>query len=68
MTRDKLLSYVSTLTPELQSLFKSAEDAMVMTQHDTLADDFQISAKVLEVFYQYALRRSTTRSTDASFH
>ena len=49
MTRPELLAYVESLSPDARDLFRLA-DAMARDVEDTLSEEFQIAAAVLDVF------------------
>ena len=51
-----LEKYVATLNPSLQRIYKQCDD-FVLCAADTLDDEFQIAAQVLNLFTHYALRR-----------
>ena len=49
MTRHDLLKFVASLDAETQKIFKIADELVNVTE-DTLGDDFQIAASVVDVF------------------
>jgi hypothetical protein len=56
LTRDKLLSYILTLPVALRGVFAVA-DQFHKEAADTLDEDFQIAAEILDIFKKYAKRR-----------
>lgn len=60
MTRDDLLRYVSTLGPETQALFHQC-DSLEKESSDTLSEEYQIAAAILEIFNERAKDRETIR-------
>lgn len=49
-TRTQINEYVKTLDDVVQKLYNQTEIAYFLTLHDTLSDEFQIVANILDVF------------------
>lgn len=48
-TQDEMKAYLATLEPEIADLYKSA-DGYCQTTDDTLSEEFQLAASIVEVF------------------
>ena len=49
-TRTQIKEYVKTLDVIVQRLYEEVEIAYMLTLHDTMSDEFQIVAKIRDVF------------------
>ena len=49
-TQTQINEYVKTLDRVIQDLHRSINTAYLLTLHDTLSDEFQIVANLLDVF------------------
>jgi hypothetical protein len=56
LTRAEMAKYVGTLDTQVQHIYQQADD-LLLTLADTLEDDFQIVADILDIFQAYARRR-----------
>jgi hypothetical protein len=54
VNRSDLLNYVMRLTDDARQLFNKAEQLEKLTCHDTLSEDYQLAAEVLEAFNRRA--------------
>lgn len=57
MMKHEIEAYVALLKPETQRLYRSICNHELVQCEDSLSDDYQITARLLDVFTQFAARR-----------
>jgi len=63
-TQTQINEYVKTLDDVIQELHRSINTAYYLTSHDTLSDEFQIVADMLDVFSAKTSTHLTMRAVD----
>ena len=66
-TQTQIKEYIKTLNDDLQKLYWQVETAYLLTLHDTLSDEFQIVASILDVFSVQATKRILDQTEEKDF-
>ena len=61
---ERYLAWLDDPHNVVKGLYKQAKDAYLLTLHDTLEDEFQIVADILDVFSKWTEKRLTMFAPD----